>query len=932
MKDVSKQCAFIKRNCPDEEAGLISYLQLYYCTLANAKPVAFTILVLWMSVLFSTIGIAASDFLCINLSTIAAVLGMSESLTGVTFLAFGNGSPDVFSTFAAMSSNSGSLAVGELMGAAGFITAVVAGSMAIVKPFQVAKKSFVRDVGFFAVAASFSLVFLRDGSLRLWECISMVGFYVFYVVFVVVWHWYLGRQRRIRLAETAARLHHHIPDQQELEAPHIHLDEESTPAGERSPLLRMESDASVPSLRTPSTPAWLIQDDDDDDDETRDRYLAELQSNMRLSRVPRRDRRNTITPIRPSLIGAIEFRSVLNALEKRSTNSRPIGLRGYSDDNFRDGQPNYSLSQPQLAVTAPEDPRPSVSTITGRNRAVSANDAAGLRVEGDLLSPSNATPETVIYSPGGRRSSRSSHRRTQTDDPSTGYLSAAYSSEVMQSPSAMTISSGAPSPRLTYAEQNGMLAPPHTGSGTFRSPDYQENDGTRSPSPMVSPNMDVPILQLPEPGHRKPPLTDQYTPPARSPVSSRPPSIRLPPPSMSPESVPAITLLGDEEGFPNEMRRYRWWPYQYVPPPQIIFSTLFPTVYGWREKGIIGKVVGLLTAPAVFLLTVTLPVVEASEDQEDMEEDVYPTTASSPEARRHTLIDIPSQLAEENFGKTSTNHPHGGTLSRSNTDLSKFPDMDGDSKNQPRGWNRWLAIVQLFTAPIFVVLIVYANLDDTHTLRELLLLLLGCLVFSLVGLLVVLATTSPDREPKHRSIMCFLGFAVAIAWISTIANEVVGVLKALGVIVGMSDAILGLTIFAVGNSLGDLVADITVAKLGYPVMALSACFGGPMLNILLGIGIGGMYMTIHKGQSKHHKHPDKPIHYQPYELQVSTTLIISGITLLITLCGLLIFVPLNGWRMDRKIGIGLIVVWLLSTTGNVICEVLGLGSEDLMAS
>ena len=116
-----------------------------------------------MGLLFSTIGIAASDFLCINLSTIASILGMSESLTGVTFLAFGNGSPDVFSTFAAMSSHSGSLAVGELFGAAGFITAVVAASMALVKPFQVARKSFIRDVGFFVVAASFSMVFLIDG-------------------------------------------------------------------------------------------------------------------------------------------------------------------------------------------------------------------------------------------------------------------------------------------------------------------------------------------------------------------------------------------------------------------------------------------------------------------------------------------------------------------------------------------------------------------------------------------------------------------------------------------------------------------------------------------------------------------------------------------------------------------------------------------------
>ena len=53
-------------------------------------------------------------------------------MAGVTFLAFGNGSPDVFSRFAAMKSHSGSLAIGELVGAAGFITTVVAGSMALV--------------------------------------------------------------------------------------------------------------------------------------------------------------------------------------------------------------------------------------------------------------------------------------------------------------------------------------------------------------------------------------------------------------------------------------------------------------------------------------------------------------------------------------------------------------------------------------------------------------------------------------------------------------------------------------------------------------------------------------------------------------------------------------------------------------------------------
>ena len=120
------------------------------------------------------------------------------------------------------------------------------------------------------------------------------------------------------------------------------------------------------------------------------------------------------------------------------------------------------------------------------------------------------------------------------------------------------------------------------------------------------------------------------------------------------------------------------------------------------------------------------------------------------------------------------------------------------------------------------MLVLWANMyedlpDPTMTLIRL---VLYSLLASVVMLGILLLTTSPLRKPKYHSLLCFLGFIISIAWISTVAGEVVGVLKALGVILGISEAILGLTVFAVGNSLGDLVADVTVARLGYPVMAL----------------------------------------------------------------------------------------------------------------
>ena len=55
------------------------------------------------------------------------------------------------------------------------------------------------------------------------------------------------------------------------------------------------------------------------------------------------------------------------------------------------------------------------------------------------------------------------------------------------------------------------------------------------------------------------------------------------------------------------------------------------------------------------------------------------------------------------------------------------------------------------------------------------------------------------------------------------------------------------------------------------------------------------------------------------------TLIVSGITLLVTLIGLLIVVPMNKWVLSRRIGWTLIALWCVSTTINVILEVLGVG-------
>ena len=200
------QCAHVKEECPESDSFLsIHYLERYFCAKPQARSWTFAGLAAWLGFLFSTIGISASDFFCPNLATVAQTLGLDESVAGVTFLALGNGSPDVFSTFSAMRTNIGSLAVGELFGAASFIVSCVVGSMCIIRPFKVEKYPFLRDVGFFFIAVTLVIAVLWDGKLLLWESLVLVGLYFIYVCVVVIGSWWEKRQETRRMHEDLIR-------------------------------------------------------------------------------------------------------------------------------------------------------------------------------------------------------------------------------------------------------------------------------------------------------------------------------------------------------------------------------------------------------------------------------------------------------------------------------------------------------------------------------------------------------------------------------------------------------------------------------------------------------------------------------------------------------------------------------------------------------
>ena len=857
-------------------------------------------------------------------------------MAGVTFLAFGNGSPDVFSTFAAIKSHSGSLAVGELFGAAGFITAVVAGSMALVQDFHVPKKSFLRDVGFFVVAVSFSMSFLSNGELDMWECAVMVGFYVFYVLIVILWHWRLGRRRRRREQEAMARGHFVDSGGQEIEfEDEYHDDDDDRSASSRIYPRPISSDDFNDLERAGQQFPFP---EDFDDEEQRDRVMGELSSNMRVSRRPRRERRSTLNPIRPSLVGALEFQAASSALRRSGTfQSAPINMRRHSDD------PSVMLPQHRSRSSSATPLRAASSSAANGDGAadvLSQSSNAAYRNTGPRTRAASANAADILQLSDRRGHDASGTRRplnsygtqdvgrlppTMEQDSVREARETSPLLSISPPPEAHDEHEQLPSQGLARSTtHDDLLAPPDMASGGKQGP----ND---RPGLKVTPPASRTVS-----GDSSPVEAPYYThsPATMSTTSLQGfPELRIQPPdSLSSKPLPPAA-------WQSEQKAARWWPSTVLPHPYEILSTLFPGLCGWRAKSYWERIINVATVPSFFLLTITLPVVESgsTEDQESLPIPSIPASAAT---------NMPDNVRNGSAG--TKNHPHPGssyestatvavqTEQRQSHNISSFDhsplapplpnhfDHPQASVTAGKDWNRWLVLIQCFTAPYLLVLAVWANLDEPDArslIRPSLLSLLGSLILAAV----ILALTKPDRPPRGHFLLCFLGFAVSITWISSIANEVVGVLKTIGVIFNMSDAILGLTIFAVGNSLGDLVADIQVARLGYPYMAFSACFGGPMLNILLGIGLSGLYMTLTKANKWHRKHPDQNPRFKPYEVEISVTLLISAVALLITLVGLLVVIPLNGWKMDKRIGTGLMVLWCVATTANVIVELVGIG-------
>ena len=165
----------------------IDYLNLYECEFAEAQAFGIILFLSWILYLIFLLGNTAENYLSPTLALLCDKLNLSYNVAGITFLAFGNGAPDVFSLVASFSNVSvdKDIGIGALLGAGMFVTTVVVGTVCIIRPGQVQPHIYLRDVIFYLVSVFLLAVIVTAGSINFFFSFILFAIYGLYVVLVI---------------------------------------------------------------------------------------------------------------------------------------------------------------------------------------------------------------------------------------------------------------------------------------------------------------------------------------------------------------------------------------------------------------------------------------------------------------------------------------------------------------------------------------------------------------------------------------------------------------------------------------------------------------------------------------------------------------------------------------------------------------------------
>ncbi|XP_047219792.1 sodium/potassium/calcium exchanger 2-like isoform X2 [Girardinichthys multiradiatus] len=176
----------------------------------------------------------------------------------------------------------------------------------------------------------------------------------------------------------------------------------------------------------------------------------------------------------------------------------------------------------------------------------------------------------------------------------------------------------------------------------------------------------------------------------------------------------------------------------------------------------------------------------------------------------------------------------------------------------------------------------------------------------LLPIMFLLWLTLPDvRKPASRKflILTFLG---SIFWISIFSYLMVWWAHQIGETIGISEEVMGLTILAAGTSIPDLITSVIVARKGLGDMAVSSSVGSNIFDITVGLPIPWLlYSVLHNGEA----------------VTVSSNGLFCTIVLLfLMLLFVIISIAASRWKMSKKLGITMFILYFVFVVFSVLLE------------
>jgi Ca2+/Na+ antiporter len=793
------------------------------------KPLSFVLLFLWLILLLYLLGSTAEGHFCPALAHISDTLRLSPDVAGITILAFGNGSPDVFSIFAGVQQGNFNIALNELTGSGAFVTMCVVSAVALVSKASLERYPFLRDASLYFVAQAglFGIVF--DGKIELWESCCLLVFYFAYVSLVVIVQ-VVQRRRRRRLGITDDENKLDVGDEDSDDAGPIHADDDGA--------LGWSSSRDIQTLLDTMK---RDMDDEVDDELAHSRAIP-------LTSVSRRGTQSSDSP--QSSRRGTQSNGSSQSKRTRAITTNIASSFDNHQHNFDDANDELddqndadavdatidldaiksSLLTDPVATARVVEPAPDVQVRRFRAASVSGGDAAPFSPAGGLLGVADgirnaASTVASAVAPDRMLAHLKRHRRRRrqvSKEPAVLRRRGIHLDAVRHK---VVLGTASPQPKRT------QMRKAHSGTSIAEAGESGVPAALTSPLTTSSPSQLRGVAprdsQIADDGEDDSDIdsdsdSDDSSDSLDDHMNDEPDDNEG-----VPESHHSARTLSALLGQRAVVARRPWIVRAYRG-----VRNHARHVTEWREKGRFGRILFVLMSPLHILLWLTVPHVE-----------------------------------------------------------------DGV-------WHRGVTSVSLVgaTCVISMALRLWAVYLGPVPLSVL-----------LIGVSVVLAAlffrfTSKQAPPKYRLPFVLLAFFVSILWIYMTANELVAVLKFFGVAFNISTGILGLTVLAWGNSIGDFVANTVVARSGFPEMAISAAFGGPLFNTVFGLGMAVTYANI--------VHYPNPLVVEKITNQSLTAFMFLGVGVLTSL----IVIPLTKFVIRRWYAGVLITIYIAATTCGLLAE------------